>query len=814
MFNTEMNNIPPTEGGGRGGSGDEPQQADVNALKRNIHEGLERKARAVREAARRYLKRGWMPIPIPHKGKGPKDKGWQELRLTEETLEQHFPSGNPVNVGLLLGEPSGGLVDVDLDCEEAVDVAPLLLPPTDMIHGRMSRPRSHYWFVVEEPPAKATTKFTDLKGESLVELRSTGGQTVVPPSIHPEGEPIRWEQEGEPARVDAAELLRAVKRVAAAALLARHWADEGSRQDAAMALAGGLLRLEWSEDEVETFIQAVARAAGDEEDDKRTHPVSHTREKLQGGQKVTGWRRLAKLLVEDGMEVVNEVMRLLTEKGRSKRAALGSPQPEPGAENAERTNQATMLVELFQDSGGELFHDEDNTPYAALEVNGHREVWRLEAATFKRWLARLFYERHGKALGSQTVEDAVKTLGGQALYDGEQKQVHLRLASHNGKIYLDLADPAWRAVEIDAGGWRFVDRPPALFRRHAGMKPLTAPVHGGSAEELGRFLNLGDEQGSRLILGWLVGALNPKGPYPVLVLHGEQGSGKTTTARGLRSLIDPHSTLLRAAPGNAQDLAIAARNNLVLAYDNLSDVKPWLSDSLSRMSTREGFATRKLYTDDEESFINVSRPVLLNGIAPEMIHRPDLLDRALLVELPSIEGQRRTEAEVCKELEEARPRILGALLDAVSMGLRRRGSVHLDHLPRMADFAYWAEACGPAFEWKQGEFAQAMLDLRGKLDEQALSLWPVYPALQTLLERDGTFQGTVGQLLEILIGPRLKPEGAADWPKTAKALGTELRRYAPNLHRDGIKVQFLGKTREGSGILIQPIGGGASAKAM
>src|SRR5262249_12384021 len=153
-------------------------------------------------------------------------------------------------------------------------------------------------------------------------------------------------------------------------------------------------------------------------------------------------------------------------------------------------------------------------------------------------------------------------------------------------------------------------------------------------------------------------------------LHGEQGAGKTTTSRGLRMLADPHSTPLRSLPKQERDLAIAAQNNWVLGLDNVSYVSPWLSDALCRVSTGAGFGTRRLYTDDDEVLISVSRPVLLNGIAPEMISRPDLLNRTLLVGLPSVEASRKTEADLEQTLEQARPHILGALLHAVSSGLR------------------------------------------------------------------------------------------------------------------------------------------------
>lgn len=167
-------------------------------------------------AARENTRRGWRVIPIARGGKRPQLPDWPQLRLDIEELPEFFSNG--CGIGILLGAPSGGLVDVDLDTCEAAALAPLLLPSTDRIHGRESSKRSHYWYIAE--PIPASKKFTDVDGTCLVELRSTGQQTVVPPSIHTSGEPIRWECEGEPAAVSGEELRSAVARLAACVLLA------------------------------------------------------------------------------------------------------------------------------------------------------------------------------------------------------------------------------------------------------------------------------------------------------------------------------------------------------------------------------------------------------------------------------------------------------------------------------------------------------------------------------------------------------------------------------------------------------------------
>jgi hypothetical protein len=244
------------------------------------------------------VQRHWRLVPVENGTKRPPDGGWQNLRLEVDDLPRYFSNG--ASIGVLCGEPSGNLVDVDLDCREAVALAPYFLPKTALRHGRPGNPNSHRWYTCD--PLPDTTKFRDPERPKddgmIVEFRSTGTQTVVPPSMHPDNEAYRWYAEGRPTEVDGRVLLNAVSRLAAAALLARYWPGSGSRQDAALALAGGLLRADWEESAVSHFIQAVASTAGDEEARKRATAGWFSAKRLNGERNATGWPTLAQLVGE------------------------------------------------------------------------------------------------------------------------------------------------------------------------------------------------------------------------------------------------------------------------------------------------------------------------------------------------------------------------------------------------------------------------------------------------------------------------------------------------------------------------------------
>ena len=286
--------------------------------------------------ARKYLQSDFAVVPLEYGSKRAVINGWQNLRLTSDDLPRYF-DGKRANIGLLNGEPSGGLVNTDWDCAEARAAAPLLMPKTALRGGRSSAPESLSWYKVDQPSAKASEKFFDPtvvgRGKDaglLLEIRSTGGQTVVPPSIypaepekgHPTEEPCVWAEDGDPATATMADLRAAIVAVAAAALLGRHW-PIGSRHDAALALAGGLLRAGWSVEKVETFLAAVCAAAGDDDLKDRLRAVRDTAGALEAGETtVTGWPTVEKLV---GEAVVTQVITWLgiTIIGPGPRATYG-----------------------------------------------------------------------------------------------------------------------------------------------------------------------------------------------------------------------------------------------------------------------------------------------------------------------------------------------------------------------------------------------------------------------------------------------------------------------------------------------------------
>jgi hypothetical protein len=182
-----------------------------------------------------------------------------------------------------------------------------------------------------------------------------------------------------------------------------------------------------------------------------------------------------------------------------------------------------------------------------------------------------------------------------------------------GKLYLDIGDESWSAIEIDASGWRIVTSPPIRFLRSRGALPLPIPVKGGSIQLLHPFCNVSDA-GFVLLVGVLLAGLRAGRNFPVLVLSGEQGCGKSSQARCVVGLTDPHIPEQRSMPRSEEDLLVAAKGAHVLSFDNVSGLSDWLSDAICRLSTGGGAGKRKLYSDEDEILFSGRRLVVLNGI--------------------------------------------------------------------------------------------------------------------------------------------------------------------------------------------------------
>ena len=265
-------------------------------------------------------------------------------------------------------------------------------------------------------------------------------------------------------------------------------------------------------------------------------------------------------------------------------------------------------------------------PCKTAESGGALMYFRVRARRFALICRKLYGVanpvdgKHGSRPGSVSdtaMSEALPAFEAMALASGHTYVPDVRLLKNRGAIWIDLGDNTFRAVRVTAEGWTVEKRANAPLVRSDGMRALPVPIRDPKA--LGRLRSLlnvaKDADGNfQMILAWLVAALYPTGPYPVLALDGEQGSGKSTVCRMLRRLVDPNAADLRAMPRNEDDLLIAAINGRVVGLDNVSYIDNDMADALCRLATGAGFGKRTLYSDLGETIVSVSRPILLNGI--------------------------------------------------------------------------------------------------------------------------------------------------------------------------------------------------------
>jgi hypothetical protein len=259
-----------------------------------------------------------------------------------------------------------------------------------------------------------------------------------------------------------------------------------------------------------------------------------------------------------------------------------SKPPLPGEEVARiarsaakgKERRATFLDGLLGEV--ESWHDDRDEPYITLTQDGHKENWPLRGRAWRHWLGKRCYDAAGELLGANALADQVNVLEGRAVFGGPRHTAHRRVAGHGDKIYLDLCDEHWRAVELGPDAWPVVDTPPVKFRRAEPVLPPPVPERTDPARLGGLlrpFLNVRDDNWP-LVAAWLAAVLLPDGPYPMLKLHGEQGTAKSTNARVERALIEPNAAPSRAEPRTEHDLVLAANNAWVVCLDNLSYLPP------------------------------------------------------------------------------------------------------------------------------------------------------------------------------------------------------------------------------------------------
>lgn len=456
---------------------------------------------------------------------------------------------------------------------------------------------------------------------------------------------------------------------------------------------------------------------------------------------------------------------------------------ESAAEKKE--TKADTLIMLAHNA---TFFKNGDEPFAKIPVGEHTEIRPLSGRHFSWWLSRQYWNKTKKPLDSETLNSILNILQARAIFDGEEYKLNNRVAWHVGAIWYDLSNTEWEAVRITQEGWE-IAKPPILFRRYQHQEPQAKPIKDGDIERFLDFVNVKNDDDKLLVLVHLVSCFVPDIPHTILVPYGSQGAGKSGLLVAGKKIIDPSKMSLLSFPKDRTELVQQLDHHWFAPYDNVDHISSLISDELCKGVTGAGNSKRALYTNDEDVISVYRRCIAMNGITCAAV-KPDILDRCLLIEMEHIKPRnRRKEKELWSAFEDAKPVILGGVLNVLATAMKIKPGVKLSMLPRMADFAEWGYAIAEAMGNRGQNFLDAYYANIEAQNREALTSNPVGEAIMKFMEDRPQWEGTPSELLNELemIAEELKlGTKSKSWPKASNSLSNKLNVLKVNLLEEGV----------------------------
>lgn len=473
-------------------------------------------------------------------------------------------------------------------------------------------------------------------------------------------------------------------------------------------------------------------------------------------------------------------------------------------EKPKSETQAETIIRIVEEKGAVMFHDTAKDPFAAMTIDGHRKIWAIDSAGFSIFLSGLYYTTEKKPLKKENLSQAKEILKFQALHENEiDVPLETRVAKCDDAIWYDLVNDKWEAVKITADGWELMDNPPILFRRFRHQNSQVHPSVEGDIKRILKYINL--QENHTLFLCWLVCCFVPNIPHAMPIFFGEKGAAKTTACTLLKKLIDPSTLETLTIQRNPRSLAVNLQQHWFLPFDNVSRIDEETSDTLCRAITGGGIQQRKLFTDSDDYIFTFQKCLALNGIN-NVANRPDLLDRAILIELCRIkESDRRELTELMADFEKDAPYILGGIFDALSKAMRIYPTVKLSKLPRMADFARWGYAVGEALGSLGNEFLEQYNSNQNKRNIEVLNTDIVATLVVAFMKDKSEWSGLISELYNQLseMAPQygINSKGKV-FPSVPNVLSRRLNGLKSNLEQASITFRTT-STASGTKIVLQ-----------
>ena len=628
-----------------------------------------------------YSNIGFSVIPIKKKSKTPSIEKWTPYRCSypkiKDLVEWFSDSNN--GIAIITGEISA-IFAIDIDGEQAAQYYNDKINSSgdqelisannntmkiktgsgniNIILGFNAQEYSH-----DKLKSLTLWKNKDEKNHSEIRIKAEGGYIVAPPSTHPNNNEytlvngidliiLKREQIQKLIDLFSKDGFNRYRKITTSIshiveILKSHYRN-GLRNDLVLYFSGWLRKLGVSLEAAEELINELVK--DDEEKDNRIRTLHETYQK-QDQDKIAGYSGLLQLLSydcneDDAKEKLKKVKEIIDK-------IFGTSKNNKKGKEKKKGKEEIDIISLIKEYYVDVFVDQFNKPYIAIKIKGHIEVLGLDSQRFKNWLFRFFYKNTGE-ISSEEVENTIKVLKSEAEFNENRKRLELRvakLATDNFTFYYDLTDSNWSAVKITSEGWTIENKPPILFRRYSNQLPQVNPSLSHSSltiddkddNILDKFiglLNVKDNDNKLLLKCYIISLFIPGIAKPILMLHGEQGSAKTTLQELIKMLVDPSIVKTLTFPRDINELIQQLSHNYIAYYDNISFIKEQISDALCRAVTGSGFSKRQLYTDDDDIIYYFQRCIGFNGINLAAT-KADLLDRGIIIQLERIPKEKR-----------------------------------------------------------------------------------------------------------------------------------------------------------------------------
>jgi hypothetical protein len=686
--------------------------------------------------ARDYVEKGFSVIPLRPNTKIPALPSWepyQDRLPTDEELKLWFDNNYGYNIGIVTGRVSG-LAVIDCDTEAAIDY--IFKHGLDQAPTVETSKGRHYYF---KSSGVKSEKYTD--GNIKIDLKAEGGYVVAPPSIHETGKLYQWMPGKDVDTLPLPEFSKVP------------WADKKSNKK-------------------------------DETDNSK-----ELKDLYNGSPNGTRHNDLIKILgswIHDG----------LSEKQCLENAQIWNTKNKPPLTNEELASQVKdaysryhkkdicqqdEILKLTKEM--KLFHDQYQNPY----IHDGKKILSLSKDGIGQILTAMYYEKTEIIPSPNAISHVLNLLQSQAIHRNAEIELQNRVAMVNGEIWYDIGNG--QAVRINKSAWT-IEKAPIIFRTYSHQRANVTPVKCGNPWKFFEQSNVSTDY-QLLLLVYIISTFIPEIPHPIFYPYGTQGAAKSTLCKMIKKLCDPSTDDIAIAPSRRKEMIQVLSHHHICIFDNLSVLPNWMSDILAKACTGATLTKRQLFSDDDDVSIRIKNCVGMNGIN-QLITKPDLMDRALLIQLERIaDKDRKLESEIWANFNKNLPDILGGIFDVLSIAMEHYPYIQLTALPRMADFVKWGVAITEALGKKGDEFLKAYENNVDKQNDAIVEGNSLVQAVMSIMEKTQEWRRKMSEAYdELLTVAGESAKNDPTFPKHTNKLQKHLKIVEVNLLARKIKYEI------------------------